>query len=387
MELQDKILEGYEFIKDHDLDREISDYFIEYGFLKKQNEEIIEENRVKFMISMEQKFSVLDNNLIFDAYLELELLDLNIDIDIEKKYEGNAKIPGKGSYFIYYTLDDDFFIHLRTINNIKNIDMYCSFDTSISSESSFKTELNNKISEDSIKKLTKLISLRIKTLGGTVKILDGTDLPSEIKKQIEIEEKKLEEDMNVEGVTEKFNIEDFDSFKLNDWWNNKLIIAERNIILESLPNCLYSDNNRNITKTLMFIYSRIDSREKSLRRKILEEVQNHVFSNNNFIDLHYMYLEKIKFYYKDRENPNSLDFAIEACRAQISIAKDVIKIFAGRKMSLPEHTGYKQLSIILDKQNKHDEAIIICQQALEQGWAGDWQKRVARYEKVVAKRP
>lgn len=51
------------------------------------------------------------------------------------------------------------------------------------------------------------------------------------------------------------------------------------------------------------------------------------------------------------------------------------------KFSLPSNKGYEQLVIILNKQGKNDEAIKLCREAKEHGWAGDWDKRIARYSK------
>jgi hypothetical protein len=56
-----------------------------------------------------------------------------------------------------------------------------------------------------------------------------------------------------------------------------------------------------------------------------------------------------------------------------------------KESPLPSHKGYQQLAIILEKQGKLEEAIKLCKQAAEQGWAGDWEKRVERYRKKVTK--
>jgi len=42
--------------------------------------------------------------------------------------------------------------------------------------------------------------------------------------------------------------------------------------------------------------------------------------------------------------------------------------------------GYKQLVIICEKQGDYAEAIRLSRQAKKQGWAGDWDKRIARLE-------
>jgi hypothetical protein len=40
--------------------------------------------------------------------------------------------------------------------------------------------------------------------------------------------------------------------------------------------------------------------------------------------------------------------------------------------------GYQQLAIILEKDGILEEAVALCQQALDGGWNGDWEKRIAR---------
>lgn len=55
-----------------------------------------------------------------------------------------------------------------------------------------------------------------------------------------------------------------------------------------------------------------------------------------------------------------------------------------RPFKLPEHTGFKQLAIIYDKMKDYQSAIDVCQEALAVDWDGDWDVRIARYEKRLA---
>lgn len=107
------------------------------------------------------------------------------------------------------------------------------------------------------------------------------------------------------------------------------------------------------------------------------------------LDRHFLYLQKIRTYYKDRDTVSgSLDKAIAACEMQISISPQAAAAFRkepGFGKHLPAHTGYEQLAIIRDKQGEYAEAIGLCQQANAQGWSGDWEKRVARYQKKLDK--
>ena len=52
---------------------------------------------------------------------------------------------------------------------------------------------------------------------------------------------------------------------------------------------------------------------------------------------------------------------------------------------LPSHTGYKQLAIILEKEGDIKGAIKLSKQALKQGWTDDYEKRIERLSKKLAK--
>lgn len=52
-------------------------------------------------------------------------------------------------------------------------------------------------------------------------------------------------------------------------------------------------------------------------------------------------------------------------------------------MSIPVHRGMKQLTIILDKTDRHDEAIAVCREAIQIEWPGDWEARISRYAKRI----
>ncbi|MDZ7702928.1 MAG: hypothetical protein U5L04_00405 [Trueperaceae bacterium] len=85
-------------------------------------------------------------------------------------------------------------------------------------------------------------------------------------------------------------------------------------------------------------------------------------------------------YYKDRGDEASLGKAIEACHQQIALSEEAKDAFLlGYEDSpLPSHVGYRRLAIILEKQKKYQEAIDLCICAKEQGWSGDWEKRIER---------
>jgi hypothetical protein len=103
-------------------------------------------------------------------------------------------------------------------------------------------------------------------------------------------------------------------------------------------------------------------------------------------NVHFVYTSMIQLNYRERTKiPSALAAAIEACQGQIAIAPLAAKMFTEQWGMVPRHIGYHQLSVICDKQGNWGEAIQLCRQALEQGWAGDWEKRITRYEQKLAR--
>lgn len=97
----------------------------------------------------------------------------------------------------------------------------------------------------------------------------------------------------------------------------------------------------------------------------------------------FFYQSKIEIFYKDRDKPGGLEKAICACRQQIDYAPKAAKAFMKKYKgeTLPGHKGYQQLAIILEKEKNFSEAIEVCSQAMEQGWSGEWEKRIQRCKK------
>lgn len=98
------------------------------------------------------------------------------------------------------------------------------------------------------------------------------------------------------------------------------------------------------------------------------------------IDRHFLCQAKLETHYKDREKSGELEKAVAACRAQIELAPEAAEAFKAEYAGapLPGHRGYQQLAIILEKQGSFEEAIDLCRRADRQGWAGDWDHRIAR---------
>ncbi len=233
---------------------------------------------------------------------------------------------------------------------------------------------------------------------------------------------------NVEG--------DIGYYKLEGWWLETFTKDERKKI-EGVYKPMGGDANRkpltegkieSSSQSKAFFLSTLagwfnNPRNRSIANKIVEKAEE-VIEENPSDDLtpYFVYSEMISIYYAQRENVEMLNKAIQACKKQIKIgpltkvalrkdyeksqienrkcSKDPmmkeLEVWNGtkyvawkdydfdsefNKFSLPSHKGYEQLAIILNKQGKDDEAIKLCNEAKNQGWAGDWDKRIARYSK------
>jgi hypothetical protein len=103
---------------------------------------------------------------------------------------------------------------------------------------------------------------------------------------------------------------------------------------------------------------------------------------------------QINYSYRNSD-PNAYAQAVDACRKQISIASKAAQDFKKNYSTaqaenwwgsrLPPHTGYGQLAVILEKEKRYAEALQLVKQAKAQGWAGDWDKDIARLEKKAQK--
>jgi hypothetical protein len=112
------------------------------------------------------------------------------------------------------------------------------------------------------------------------------------------------------------------------------------------------------------------------------------------LDRHFALQAAIELHYRLRAQPHHMEMAERFCRQQIAMAPDAAQAFRaefrgeGRAPDfMPSHVGYKQLAIILEKGGDLGEAIDLCALAAEQGWRGDWDKRIERLQKRMAKQP
>jgi hypothetical protein len=113
------------------------------------------------------------------------------------------------------------------------------------------------------------------------------------------------------------------------------------------------------------------------------ELRREIEAASDVEDRHFAIQGLIHEAYRLRNaHSHALDDAIAACREQISLAPSVAAVMRQRyEGRLPEHLGFKQLAIILEKQNAFAEAAELSVLARAQGWEGDWDKRLARLER------
>jgi hypothetical protein len=105
------------------------------------------------------------------------------------------------------------------------------------------------------------------------------------------------------------------------------------------------------------------------------------------VDLHFVYQSLIELNYRDRGTfPDALETATGACRKQIALAPRAAEVFRSEWKQMPRPLGFWQMAVILEKQGNYGAAIALATQALEQGWAGDWEKRITRCKQRLTRR-
>ena len=187
-------------------------------------------------------------------------------------------------------------------------------------------------------------------------------------------------------------------FGLKDWWLSEFNDEERKYIVETFQplgssgQALESGEISYTSQTAVALLQNLSGwfskeKDRSIAYKLIEKAEELSKTEGSILDVHFLYGHKLSIYYKDRDLPGGLEKAIESCKQQIAISKKAAKEFLKEYdgSPLPSHKGYQQLAIIFEKQGKFTEAINLCKQAAEQGWAGDWEKRVARCNKKEKK--
>ncbi|MDD8053329.1 MAG: hypothetical protein PHX90_04500 [Thermotogota bacterium] len=189
-------------------------------------------------------------------------------------------------------------------------------------------------------------------------------------------------------------------YNLTDWWFKTFNKQKQNYIVKTFKplggsgidlikgEIQYSSGSAvSLLSNLAGWFKNVKDRE--IGYKLLDKAEKLITDNTDILDIHFFYQNKLEFYYRFREeDQESLNTAIGACKKQIELSPNAILAFKKEyeHEKLPMHTGYEQLAIILEKQEKYDEVIDLCKQAKEQMWNGEWDKRIERCLKKKSKK-
>src|SRR3989344_703688 len=190
-------------------------------------------------------------------------------------------------------------------------------------------------------------------------------------------------------------------FGLQDWWLSAFTQDERNHIEEVFHPMGSEPSSKPLTQGDISYTSQTaagllqalagwfnNPRDREIAKKIIQKAEELAPVGGNILDQHFTLSEKMVIYYREREtSPEAMETAITTCREQIALAPQAIKAFLKEypQQQLPDHAGYRQLRIILEKQGKYDEAIELCLQAKQQGWTDDWDKQLETLNKKKEK--
>lgn len=186
-------------------------------------------------------------------------------------------------------------------------------------------------------------------------------------------------------------------FGLDEWWLSAFSEEERQHILDvhqplgTGDNSLVNGSISYASQTPVGLLSALAGwlskpQDRSLAHRTLAKAEE-LATSASALDRHFLYLQEIKVYYKDRDDPAMMQAAIIACEKQISLGPEAAEAFLAEYPSQPlvSHTGFEQLAIIREKQGDYQGAISLSEEAQRQGWAGDWENRIKRCRKKAAR--
>ncbi len=182
-------------------------------------------------------------------------------------------------------------------------------------------------------------------------------------------------------------------FGLSEWWLSEFSEEERSKIISSYgPGGVIDGEFSNISVSATSFLSNLADWVKGIENravayKLLSKAEE-LISTATVSEKHFFYQIKIQIYYRYREEDSSaLNAAVSACEQQIAMHKEASQAFRNEygDQILPMHVGFTQLCIIRERQGNYDEAIRLCNEAMMEGWGGDWEKRIERYTKKKLK--
>lgn len=185
-------------------------------------------------------------------------------------------------------------------------------------------------------------------------------------------------------------------FNLEEWWLSTFTEAERQYIEEGYKPLFLHGKSRltygNMSLgmfTLVQLLSSMASwfrktpEDRELARRMIAKAEQEVPRERWIWLVDDLYREKIRLYYEDRSEPEMLKLAIAACEQQVAIAPSVARAIHKHypDVSLCGHLGFWRLARVREKEENYAEVIRLCQQAKQQGWAGNWDRRIERCQR------
>jgi hypothetical protein len=73
-------------------------------------------------------------------------------------------------------------------------------------------------------------------------------------------------------------------------------------------------------------------------------------------------------------------------RSLASCPPRAAEVFRREWKQMPRPLGFWQMAVILEKEGNYADAIELATQALEQGWAGDWERRITRCKQRLTRK-
>jgi len=175
-------------------------------------------------------------------------------------------------------------------------------------------------------------------------------------------------------------------FGLNQWWETTFTPEERHFIRSKYGESVDCGEDFHSPRSPLEFLGNLASwfkkdEERGMAYRMLDQAETFFDLESSVLTKHFFLQNCIEVYYKGRsETPSRLPDAIRSCERQIAMAAEAAKAFRDEYPyddSLPGHVGYKQLCIILDG-DETTRSIELARQALDAGWAGDWERRIER---------
>lgn len=176
--------------------------------------------------------------------------------------------------------------------------------------------------------------------------------------------------------------------RLEDFWE-ALSVEEKELLRSDVGDDIDSgDVHFNSASASHFLqgiaFNILSKKEYKLAEKLLNKALE---LNPDPVDEHFIYNTAIKLYYKQRDQrPDALEKCKQHCERDIELFPKFMEAYDDD--TPPRIPAFQQLAIILEKEGKYDEAIEVCEKALEyglkDGTKGGFEGRIEKYRKKLA---